>query len=609
MFRTRYGWIAAIILSIIITGCSNNSNSGESTVVYQGKAIEGIAGVAWRFQADTGPFLSQPLVTDETTYVGSDVKLHAIDSKTGELQWERSVEGVPSKPQLMNNTLLYHDSLGLHAVTAANGDEKWNRLYDQPLPSGMYPEVTVADPKTVFFFNQSSLSAINISSGEDVWEYDGEVSYSTSPVLDEDKIIFPSAGTVKVIDAGTGKEKASIATDMLISSVQANKHSIYSVGVGSVTAYNKDGSEQQWQYDNEAFGMTNQPTLTVLDGKVIATEVQSGIIIALDSETGKELWNIQMGDMKYRPSQPWVITEPAVLENTLYIGAWGGEHPESKGAPAYSDLITIDATTGTEEWRYQVDDYIMYAPTFAGGKLIVINMEGSITAYNEGTTDLQVTSSGAKSSAERIATSTPPVTEGEESSAEEAYELKDFEGHWTSDKHDFHIAFTDSTYGVITFYEQGNEVREPFEFKKTEYDRVMMLVGDDQRPVSIRLDDINSLGYVDEQGRDYLVRQSETPEPSPGDSAMDLILGFEGKWCDSSQTYCFELKLTDLGEGTLDYYQEREPYQESFRITYMDMYDITIDIEDSEQVFLSLNDDMDELTYESELLLMDLSRQ
>ncbi|RJE82786.1 hypothetical protein D3P07_26090 [Paenibacillus sp. 1011MAR3C5] len=61
---------------------------------------------------------------------------------------------------------------------------------------------------------------------------------------------------------------------------------------------------------------------------------------------------------------------------------------------------------------------------------------------------------------------------------------------------------------------------------------------------------------------------------------MDLISGFEGKWCDSSQTYCFELKITDVGEGMLDY-QEQEPYQESFRITYMDVYDITISIEGS----------------------------
>ncbi|RJE82787.1 hypothetical protein D3P07_26095 [Paenibacillus sp. 1011MAR3C5] len=61
-----------------------------------------------------------------------------------------------------------------------------------------------------------------------------------------------------------------------------------------------------------------------------------------------------------------------------------------------------------------------------------------------------------------IATSTPSVTEGEESSAEEEYELKDFEGRWTSDKHDFHIFFTDSSYGVITFYEKGDEVLELF---------------------------------------------------------------------------------------------------------------------------------------------------
>ncbi len=607
MFRRSYGWIAAIILSIIITGCSSN-NSEETSVIYQGEAFEGNSDVAWGFKADSGLFLSQPLVTDETTYVGSDEKQYAIDSKTGELKWERPIEGTPSRPKLTNDALLYHDSVGLHAVTANTGEEKWNRKYSQPLPSGMYPKVTVAAPDTAFFFNQSSLSAINISNGEDIWEYSGDVTYATSFVLDDDKVIFPSAGAVKILDVKSGKEEASITTEMLMSSVQVSKDSIYSVGVGSITAYDKDSYEQQWQYDNEAFAMTNQPALTVLDNKVIATEVQSGTIIALDSESGKELWNIQMGDMKYRPTQHWVITEPAALENTLYIGAWGGEHPDSKGAPAYSNLIAIDAMTGTEKWRYQVNNFIMYAPAFADGKLIVINMEGSITAYNEGTTDIQATSSGAKPTAEGKATSTPTVTKAEESSTEdEEYELKDFEGHWMSDKHDFHIAFTDSSYGVITFYGQGDEVPEPFEFKKTEYDRVMLLVGSEQRPVSIRLEDINSLGFADEQGYDYMVRHDETQKT--GDSAMDLISRFEGKWCDSSQSYCFELKLTAVGEGVLDYYQEPEPYQESFRITYMDVYDISIDIEGSGQVFLSLSNDKNVLTYESDTVSQEMTRQ
>ncbi|MFC3745727.1 hypothetical protein [Paenibacillus sp. GCM10012306] len=75
------------------------------------------------------------------------------------------------------------------------------------------------------------------------------------------------------------------------------------------------------------------------------------------------------------------------------------------------------------------------------------------------------------------------------------YELTDSEGNWKSEKQAFKIAFTNNNYGVITFYEQGVAIPVQFEYKKTEFGRVMMLVGAEQKPISIRLDDINSLGY------------------------------------------------------------------------------------------------------------------
>lgn len=42
------------------------------------------------------------------------------------------------------------------------------------------------------------------------------------------------------------------------------------------------------------------------------------------------------------------------------------------------------------------------------------------------------------------------------------------------------------------------------------------------------------------------------------------ISGFEGKWCDSLQTLCFDLHLAGDFGGTL------EPFKESFVITYAD---------------------------------------
>ena len=92
----------------------------------------------------------------------------------------------------------------------------------------------------------------------------------------------------------------------------------------------------------------------------------------------------KMGDEKYRPTIPWVITQPSVLEDTLFIGAWDGQDNEVKYMPDYSNLIALDGNTGKELWHFKVDDYIMYPPSFAKGKAIVTNMQETITAFNEG---------------------------------------------------------------------------------------------------------------------------------------------------------------------------------------------------------------------------------
>lgn len=78
-----------------------------------------------------------------------------------------------------------------------------------------------------------------------------------------------------------------------------------------------------------------------------------------------------------------------------------------------------------------------------------------------------------------------------------------------------------------------------------------------------------------------------------------MIEGFNGKLYDSAQQLCFEVVLDDNDSGGyLNYYQEKEPYQEAFKIPYMDEYEIAIELEaGSSQVRLDLSDDKQTMIY------------
>ncbi|AWP28483.1 hypothetical protein [Paenibacillus sp. Cedars] len=168
------------------------------------------------------------------------------------------------------------------------------------------------------------------------------------------------------------------------------------------------------------------------------------------------------------------------------------------------------------------------------------------------------------------------------------------------------ITFTDDKRGVITYYNQGSESPVPFKFVKSSDTQLMTMLGSEEKPLILTLYDSGVLGYKTNEQRINLERNGEGQAISEG---VELISGFNGKWCDSLQVLCFEIKLDGDSGGTLNSYQEREPYQESFGITYMDEYQIVIKINDTKQAELELSDDKKKMTYATDSQTETMKRQ
>jgi len=80
-------------------------------------------------------------------------------------------------------------------------------------------------------------------------------------------------------------------------------------------------------------------------------------------------------------------------------------------------------------------------------------------------------------------------------------------------------------------------------------------------------------------------------------------------WWNYSQTLCFDLELTGDSGGMLDYYQEWEPFKESFVITYADEYSMVVKVDDSQQAILELDVSKITLTYGSDTMNEVMRRQ
>lgn len=115
------------------------------------------------------------------------------------------------------------------------------------------------------------------------------------------------------------------------------------------------------------------------------------------------------------------------------------------------------------------------------------------------------------------------------------------------------------------------------------------------------------LEYKDNGQRYFLERTGAVAETVQEGELR--ISGFEGKWCDASQILCFDLQLAGDSGGFLDYYQEREPYKESFMITYEDEYNMVLELAASSQVALNLDAGKNTLMYNSDEMSNMMIRQ
>lgn len=601
----RYGLGLFIAISLVFAGCGNNAIQSESTGVYRGKALDGIANVTWEYEDLQWPQL-EASVTEVAAYVGDQYNLHSIDSRTGKKKWMFEVKGRISRPAATDGLVSFLDDDGVHAIDAESGKLLWEHLYKTELPYEMRPTQTTASANHVFVNERLDdgrgvLRALDIKTGKESWNYGNEISLSLTraPILSGDKLYIASQMSVHILKEKTGKEVDSIEHEAIIDNVATdNRLLVVSDIVGGVTAYDIKSKQLKWTYKNDAFDMKSRPDVNLFGNKLLLTEVKSGIVMLLDTVDGKVLWSKTLGKPVFSTIYGGTITKPVVTEDRIYLAVFDGQHEELKGVAGYSTLLAFDAVTGKELWRYKEEDYIYNTPALIENGMVVVT-ENGLKAYQGGPNNQDVNHEEPMEN----------VSEIEKTPVELAEELKAFEGHWStpgSDELAFNLVLSDGTNGIMTFYSEGVENPTQFQYVVSGYNQLMLKLGAEEKPVILRLDDSGELNFTTNEQK-YKLNRSGVSQIEEG----TLIDGFKGRWCDEYQELCFEIVLDD-GEngGYLDYYQEKEPYQEKFRIPYMDEYEIVLEFEAaSSQVTLTLDDMKETLTYVSDFRTATMIKQ
>jgi outer membrane protein assembly factor BamB len=253
--------------------------------------------------------------------------------------------GVSSSP-LVDGDHIYvaaaHDSVfksygALYCLDRATGDLRWT-FHDGKKMKPAFSSPCIADGRLFIGegFHQDSnckLYCLRADTGTKVWEFPTGSHTESSPCVWEGKV-YCGAGDdgLYCLDAATGKEV--------------------------------------WHF--RGFHIDAGPTPAggrVYFGSGIGDIYKETFLFCLDAATGNPVWRLPTS----LPSWP----TPVVKGPHAYFGIGNGRMNESDDYPAGA-LLCVDATTGTELWRYPVGDGVLAKPTAEGNFVYFGSRDGHL---------------------------------------------------------------------------------------------------------------------------------------------------------------------------------------------------------------------------------------
>jgi len=314
---------------------------------------------------------SSPAVVDGTVYTGTSGRgLVAFDIEDGSELWNfEDGESVSTNPAVINGTV-YVRIDDLHAVDTETGEEDWNTEV-----GGWYSSPTVNDG--VVYIEDSDgtgIQAIDSESGEKLWtsETDFNDTRADSPAVMDGNVYFSHDGELYSINSETGEVNWTFGTADFSGYQTAYNGTVYSTALDN-TLYAIDAGDgsELWKFEADR---KIDDEVAVDEDRVYVSDSYSedvsgprkrgstprGNLYAVDTDTGERLWKYGSGSIDGRP---------AVADEVIYITASG-------------NLSAFDAVAGELLWSYDQFGGFHTGPVVVDEKIYAGGSSYNIIGYS-----------------------------------------------------------------------------------------------------------------------------------------------------------------------------------------------------------------------------------
>jgi outer membrane protein assembly factor BamB len=266
----------------------------------------------------------------------------------------------------------------LVALSAANGNKIWGFELDAPA----YSAPTAADGMVFVVSATNILHAVKQADGKEAWQYAGipesaGVLSAASPAVSAGIVVVPySSGEVIAFDAASGKLKWADAvvrstrtlavsglTDVAASPVIYDGV-VYATGIaGRTIADRLSSGERLWE---QSIGSASTPAVS---GNSLFIVDLDDNLVAINRTNGDVFWRSALpAAKKKRFFSVW--TGPSLAGNVLWVVSNDGR------------LAGVDPATGNIIVNQKLDSPAYVRPIAAGGQLLVLSADGSLSAFD-----------------------------------------------------------------------------------------------------------------------------------------------------------------------------------------------------------------------------------
>jgi outer membrane protein assembly factor BamB len=234
---------------------------------------------------------------------------------------------------------------------------------------------------------------VDATTGAEQWRLATAPSLEATPaVVDGTVYVGDRNSVVTAIDAAAGTRLARYEfgdhADRGVSAGITHVDGALYAGTdaGSVARLDADLNEV-WRFEADRSVGRSTPAVA---GDTVYVGSISGTVHALDAADGTERWSSTVGDA--------VFAAPTVVDGTVYVGGivtTDGEGPIEKAdgdeiaqnRETTGVLAALDAATGDQAWRADLDRLVVTSPALADGTVFVPQWDGPLYAHDAASGD------------------------------------------------------------------------------------------------------------------------------------------------------------------------------------------------------------------------------